>query len=202
MPSIQKFYLHAAATGDTGTLPFSGQVVSPSESGSTGPQDNRAMDATIGTSQSSLPISISHLASGDTPVDRWVSAPLATQDIAAGSWTLSFAGSRTVGGTTNVRAFLGVWRPSSGSLFGTIFDITDGSANIASTAETLGSITYGSAAGVTGVLDGDILVLEIYASSLVTDTTFTFYYDGTTESSTTSEASNLNAPAALPMSTG
>lgn len=198
--TISKFFLHAAATGDTGTLPGLSTPVSPNElsNSAVGTVTNQAIDAVIGASQTSLtPVVVN---TADQLFGRWLSNPLAAQTIAAGSWSLNFAAKRGLGNNISVLAYVGVWRPSTGALVGTIFDTNASGDTVAVslTVENTYSITVAGGGALT-VADGDVLIVELYALTISSSITLTFYYDGGTEGSVVDEASTLVAPAALSM---
>jgi hypothetical protein len=208
--TISKFYLHDAATPNTGTMPGSGNafVQSNDTTGdATGARTARAADATIGTAQTSSLIT----STANTTAQKWghrrfVSAPLAahTFAVADGSWTFSYA--RAESNTNHngqILATISSWRPSTGAFV--IFPMVSFSGTaMASTSEATDSVT-GFANSTFSTQDGDILVIEVYDSftqGMSTAYTSTFYYDGTTEASATSCASFVTPPAALTLYAG
>lgn len=197
--SISTFYLHDAVSDDMGTLPSA--TVSPLEAAfpATGSGSNKSLDENVGTSQVTLLTPCT--TTTHSIVERWLSAPLAAQTISAGTWVLDFAGKRSIGGVINLTMFVGAWRPSTGALVGTIFD-TDGvgepTAVNVQISETVFTMTVTSGGALT-VQDGDVLVIEIFGSNITSNSTLSFYYDGTTDPSTSSEATNLVPPVAISM---
>jgi len=200
----QKFYLHTATSGATGTLPGassqSGTTPSVTSSGAT---TNRTMDGTIGSSQVSQALTtLAQTGAQQNWMTRHISNPLAAQTIAAGTWTLSAALSQS-NTASAVKLELGaiyIWRPGTGTKVGNIFTPAAGSSGPASTAEAAVSAT-GSGASIT-IQNGDLLVVEVWTSNtqtMATAYTNTFFYDGTTEASSSSCASYLNAPADIPL---
>ena len=205
----QKFYLHDVTTPDLGTLPpasTSESATTPDVSAS-GSDTNRTMDGTIGTSQVGPTLaSLDSTNKQNNWFRRFCSGRLDAQTIAAGTWTIR-AAIKTSNATRShwqISAIVYVWRPTAGTKVGTIVDaVTTGIGTAADTTETDTGIATITASGSSCVLTyGDILVLEVWGSctqSLANPYTWTLYYDGTTEGSTTSNAAYLNAPANIPL---
>ncbi len=210
MATISKFYLHDAATPNTGTMPGAGNafiVVGASgdtTGDATGARTARAANDTIGVLETSSLIT----ANADTTGQSWghrrfVSAPLAAVTFAAadGNWTLSDASvesNANHNGTIDLVIYL--WRPGTGARLGTISVHPTHTVTTTKTARTATAAWSGTQA----ILDGDILVFEIsdeFIQSMGTAYTSNFYYDGTTEASTTSCASFVTPPAALTLFT-
>jgi hypothetical protein len=189
----QKFYFHDATSSDTGTLPSSVLLTGHSlDTTAATAATNRTMDGTIGSSQ----VTISLSATGGFNANwfrRFISAPLAAGSVSAANWTYSIAGKAT---TTGNSFMVGLfqWRPSTGIKIATI--IAFQSAGTLTTSEANFSTAI-SGASFTLVV-GDILVVEIYESDNTTSTD-SFFYDGTTEGSITSNAGFLNAPVDIPL---
>ena len=206
-----KFYFHDATTTDTGTLPstkLSGQTANVT---ATGASTNRAMTTSTGALQASAALTtLAQTTAQRNWFRRYVSAPLAAQTIAAGttsdSWLLALAGSESsTNSAPTFTCYLGVWRPSTGALVGTIKDLTANGISglgVTTVAEQWLGPTASTDIGTTTAVttqDGDILVIEIWAvniQAMATAYTNTLFYDGTTETSTTSAASYLQTPTA------
>lgn len=204
MATISKFYLHDAATPNTGTMPTGAFVNGADTAGdATGARTARATSDVIGSLQKSSvitanPISGSGQAWGHR---RFVSAPLAARTFASTdlNWTFSWAAAESNtnhNGLINCGIYL--WRPSTGLRVGTLF--INLFANITATATTAYSSTGTWSTGSQAILDGDLLVFEVsdqFTQSMATAYTSTFFYDGTTEASTTSNAAFVTPPAPL-----
>ena len=110
----------------------------------------------------------------------WASKPLAAQTISAQNWTLGLTGNES---STNMNAFwvatIGVWRPSTQSVVGYIYD------NIAQLGSELGTSDSGQVITVAGsavtTVDGDVLFCNVWwrgTPTMSTSFTATFKYDG------------------------
>lgn len=202
-----RLYFHAAAF-DTGSFPGNypdsdGDVqlviANPQPSfgisGADATSVNRSMTKTKGTSQTSFAIvrSATSSATQSSWVGKFISDPLENIDtIDAEVWSSQTAKMEDSGNSNWAGAFLClyVWRPSTNAKVGSSIYPATGEGGFAepSTANTqrlgIGNVTAGTGAQVTGVEDGDVLVLEVFfrkttgASSTFTDT---WFYDGTTE---------------------
>ena len=197
--SIQKFYFHdASASG--GTLPnteHSAQSATKQDATAT---TARTMTASAGSSQASATFTLNSSASAQRSWFRtFVSAPLAAQTIGAGNWQLSAAASEgNADSNLHLTCVIYAWRPSTGAVVGSLV-----SDFLASTGEPTGTnaqiaINDTTIAGTAvDILDGDVLVCEIWRDATVPGATGranTFFYDGTTEASATNCASFLLAP--------
>jgi hypothetical protein len=173
------------------------------------------MNTTIGTSQTSVALTTNAtLSAQNYYFTRFVSEELSggITSIAANTWTLNIATQQSSASarfpTTNgskVYATCYVWRPSTSSKIGDIFDGQNISAiTVSTTTEVSRHLTYTGAA-VAGVQDGDVICYEAFfqvtqtAASAFTDTVF---YDGTTVTTTnntavSSHASFLETPQTL-----
>lgn len=195
MTTISKFYLHDAASGDTGTLPTTVQTATTVVGTVAGATTARFMDGTIGASQ--VQVDQAAPSVGLWWFRQFISDPIAAQTFTgAGTITLTFSGAckSTISSRGYAyRAWVGVWRPSTGALVGTLLD-SGGTSLFTSvgTAEFAGSNAFLNGAGFT-CADGDVLVVQLYDNNaLASGQTHTLYYDGTTEASTTSNASFVN----------
>lgn len=207
MPSISKFYLHDAATADTGTLPGSSAISATAPTTTSGAvSTDRAMDGVIGSLQTSDTLNTSASTSLQKARRlKWVSSPLAAQTISAQNWTFRIAGSET---NTNSNMFfalvIAVWRPSTGALVGRIYDGPNLGAQLGTepgTSETAEAVMTVSGSAIT-VQAGDILVVEVwtyFTQSMATQYSHTIYYDGGTEGSATDQAAYVAPTTAISM---
>ena len=210
-----KFYLHATTSGlPSGTLPTDEQSsLTPDANDFEGSRTtNRLMNTTIGVSQANL----TNTSTADTNahnyyVTRFVSPVLWQGNISAQTWTVEYAAKEANAAANFPRNGAGVmyvncyiWKPSDGTKVGTILD---GNSNAdgeeAGTTQTVINFTF-SGAAVTGLTPGDaVLVFEVWAQVTQGNGTARvqdFYYDGTTENSTTNEAAFLSTPEDLQFS--
>lgn len=204
--SITKFYFHDAATSNTGTLPSGEQSASTPSVTASGGTTNRSMDGTIGVSQTSRALtSLGSTSAQPSLFGMFLSSPLAAQVIASGSWQLSMAAKEAnADANLHLCACVYIWRPGTGAIVGTrIFDspaTTSGNVTEPGTSQ-IGVTDTAISGGTVTVLDGDILVCEIWHDSTAQGSTNarleTFYYDGITEGSATNCASFLLAPAPI-----
>lgn len=111
----------------------------------------------------------------------WASKPLAAQTISAQNWTLGLQGNES---STNMNAFwvvtIGVWRPSTQSVVGYIYDATTQLGSELGTADS-GRVITVAGSEVTAV-DGDVLFCNVWwrgTPTMSTSFTCTFKYDGT-----------------------
>jgi hypothetical protein len=189
-----KFYLHDAATGDTGTLPASNATVSAKTAHQTPSLTNKSMDATIGVLQHSVALTtLANTVDQSTPIARFLSAPIAAQTIAVQTIGYHFAHQQS---NTNSNfdsvCVLAVWRPGTGTVVGRLLDsVSTGLlANGGTTSEAAGSNSQFSTA-VTSQ-DGDVLVAELWRAvtiqGMATAYTDTVFYDGTVDDSATDNA--------------
>ena len=207
MATIAKFYLHDAASPNTGTMPSTSPcaVQGLTATGDvTGATTARAADDTIGTLQkSSTATALANTTTQNWGHRRFVSSPLAARTIAAadGNWTWSYARSESAL-NHNATFFLGVWvwRPGTGAQVGTNANSARVQGTEPGTSEAVEAFTNSIGWGTTlAISDGDILVFDICVSftqsksSLFTDS---FFYDGTTEASASSCASFVAPPVA------
>jgi hypothetical protein len=160
------------------------------------------MDTTIGTAQNSLVLtSNATVLQQNYYFTRFVSQPLSgITSVTALTWTYNFAATESnasanfptssIGQPTTLTAY--VWRPGTGKV-GNILDgsttgtLTEGTAG----AERSHNATFNSTL-VSSVQDGDVICLEVFfriTQGAATSYTDTFYYDGTTV--TTSENTDV-----------
>lgn len=209
-----KFYLHDAATPNTGTMPSTSPSAwdgGPTGAGSEASGASTARDATttIGVANPDTESSITAAATSVLQRlghRRFVTRPLAAQNVSTGSLTWTFSYARSESNTNhNGDIVLGVyaWRPGSGAQVGSLIVSITG-AVMAATAETADSKTAIENGAVT-VQDGDILVFDVmskFTQGMNTAYTDQFAYDGTTEASTTTCASFIICPTTLSFFTG
>jgi hypothetical protein len=189
--SISKFYLHAAATSDTGTLPSSAQSGYTILATEANANVNKSMDASKGAAQVGSTNTSS--SGGWLFARRFLSAPLGAQTF-SGTVTMSDAGAVSSGVRTLVAGYyIGVWRPSTGAKVGDLFAANPTTGSPAwtgaggTTAEEAGSSGANSLSSV-ACLDGDILIVELYSGGVLGLTSSRVFYDGATEGSTTDNA--------------
>lgn len=210
MPTISKFYLHDAATPNTGTMP-TGAYTSSGDVTGDATNARTARDATdvVGPGQTTILFTATaNQLNQNWGWRRFVSRPLAAHTFATadGNWSFSYAALQS-NTNHNQQIFTNVyaWRPSTGAQIGTNAIRATCPINSSTTAQTAvtatGGLTWG--AGSTTIVDGDILVFEVYdnfSQGMSVAYTSTFVYDGTTEASTTDCASFIAPPAALTLS--
>jgi hypothetical protein len=195
--AVTNLHLHSATTTDTGTLPGStdnSSAKTPLQS-ATGAETNRSMDLTVnGGSVFSLAATLTRQTASQTSwMGRWCSNPLGVNvfpacdpTFTANSYLVRLAA--TISNTTGTATWWGtlyVWRPSTGAIVGTIFDVAVSSGTV-TTSETWQSNVAQKdtthTAGVTTQAD-DILVLEVFADSTesmaTTGITLTAFLNGT-----------------------
>ncbi len=209
--------MHRGTTTDTGTLPAAGVSVSatsPSQI-ATGGDTNRIADTTIGASAqtSNVLTTLANQNAQPSLILRCVSAPIGAQTIAAQLLTFGVGGSDSnTNSNFNIVPILAVWRPSTGSLVGHIWDGVGGGgggmvvgANSTTQVWSANNNTADNTTSVTSQ-DGDIIVFEWWryngVQSMSTAYTNTVFYDGTTEGSATNSATFLNFPNTITFSTG
>lgn len=198
----QKFYLHDAITSDTGTLPNAFQTA-PAVT-AVGGNVNRSMDGTIGAGPQ-ITATVAATTAQTNAFRRFLSTPLVAQTIAAANWTIGVASDTNSGFSGNapqIRIY--IWRPSTGAKVGDI--VASPSAWTGTPGDTSEAGWVGTIAGsAVTVLDGDVLVVEIYDAVIFFSTSNTdrFYYDGNVDpvdaTLATSAASYVQAPVDLPL---
>jgi hypothetical protein len=196
------FYFHDATTPDIGTLPVATTSAITPNVTATGAGTNRDMNQTLGV----LAVSPNLTTLAVTTLQRnwfrrFVSRPLAAQTLPTGRWAIegvafeaNIASNMLVWG-----AVLKVWRPSTGAVVATLLDNPQLGSVEPGTAATLITTNTTSIAGV-AVNDGDVLLVELWAANTQGGATArlnTIRYDGTTESSTATPASYLEAPGTI-----
>lgn len=193
-----KFYLHNAATSDTGTLPGAGVSVSATTPSQIVSGTNRAMNGTIGVFQASgLLTTLANTNPQPSLIHRFLSDPIAAQTIASQlvSVKLGVAESN-LNSNVHLVAIVAVWRPSDGSIVGRIWDGGGSSTAepaVAATEESQNTSLNGTTSVVAA--DGDVIVCEVWRDSTIqamaTAYTNTAFYDGTVEGSASDNAAYL-----------
>ena len=205
---IQKFYLHDKTNLVSGTLPpATTESATAYDELASDAATNRLMDMNVGSSQAALTFgSVETTSKQNDWLRRFCSSELAGQTIPAGTWTIRAAikTSDAAHSHWRISAIVYVWRPSNGTLVGRIVDaVTSGIGTQAAVSETdITEATITASGASLDVLAGDILVVEVWGTvtqSAANSYTWTLYYDGTTEGSTTTNAAFLKAPSALTM---
>ena len=133
MPTIQKFYLHDAASDDPGTLPSGTNVSAQTPTSTPFTVANKKMHDVIGATQASIAAATqANTNLQRIKIGRWLSAPLAAQTIASGTWSWRLAGAETNAASNMFFSIcIAIWRPSTGAIVGRFFDhpqsgLTDG----------------------------------------------------------------------------
>jgi len=209
-----KLYLHNATSTVSGTLPSTVQssLGTPAVS-SDATTVNRSMDTTIGTAQTSKALtSLAQTAAQVIYFTRFCSAPLNQTSIAANTWNWVAATSEasTTGNfpAANARNVVYVWRPSSGTKVGNIFDGAGNNPGAGTTTERAVVSTFSGSALTVQV--GDIICCELVftvSQSTAVARTMTVFYDGTAETNTdgtitSNQASYINTPETISFGAG
>ena len=208
-----KLYLHASTSVPSGTLPTTEQSALTSVNDFEANQaTNRVMNTSIGASQTSLAnASQADTNANDYYIARWVSPIIWQGTISANTWDYKCAMQesnananfpRNGAGALYVNCY--VWNLRTGTKTGTILDgATAADGEEAGTSETLIECTFTGAA-VSGIESGQcVIVFEAWARTTQgngTSRTQTFYFDGTTESSTSTNAAFIGTPENLQFS--
>lgn len=197
-----KFYMHNATSTDTGTLPTGFGLVNGTASAVnvSGADTNRVADTTIGASQASgVLTTLANTSSQTSLIRRFLSAPLAAQTIAQQAVDSSAAWAESsLNSDFQPTAAVTLWRPGTGAVVGLVKSWSWGEPG---TAEAWAVEASGGNSSAQTALDGDILVFEFYRGSgvqgMATAYTNSFFYDGTTEGSSTTAASFVTFPNTL-----
>lgn len=192
-----RFYLHAATSTDTGTLPGATANDGTPDVTAAGASTNRAMTTTIGTAQTSIAVTTkAQTAQQSNWFGRWLSPPLQGQSYSAQLTLNCGASVSNASSPLEFAPSLYLWRPSTGQKIGATL-VTGRAALGYGTTTSLTEVNYpGAASGIFyfDAQDGDILVLEVWGvvtQTMATAYTNTFFYDGTTVGSATSNAANI-----------
>lgn len=191
-----RLYFHNATSGLSGTFPAGEQSAATANVTATGAATMRVMNLNIGTGQTSVNITTSASTNVRNNFLRtFVSPPLVgNQVVGGGSMILNAADQES---STNANFWINslnvyVWRPSSGTLVGTIRDaIGSGTSLGGSEPSTSNSMQVTHITGITtsavNALNGDVVICEIWTrttQSQATAYTCIFQYDGTTINTT------------------
>jgi hypothetical protein len=200
-------YFHAATSTVGGTLPSASQSgLTFTGSGGDAQTVNRSMSPVIGTSQTSIAkTSAASTSASSYYFTKFISPPLEAQTIAGATWTFQFAAEENNAAANfpvaaassalpNVCCY--VWRPSTGAVVNNILlGASTATYKEAGTTETAITGTFAGSSVV--ALAGDVIVMEIVFTTTqggATARTDTFFYDGTTAASTSSNAAFLSNP--------
>jgi uncharacterized protein (UPF0147 family) len=192
---LQKFYLHDATTTDSGTLPGASTTASLGPLGNaTGATVNRSMDGSIGSLEKSVGVSFNSNLNVYW-LRRFLSTPLAAGSYPSADWELHFGASDVSSSADLFWGSLVLYRPSTGAVVTRIIDFLGGTGVIWGAKAFITEIKTGSSFDA---IDGDILIFEPWVQQSAGATQPIFYYDGTTEGSSSS-ASYLLAPFQITM---
>ncbi len=195
--AIFNFYFHDATATVVGTAPGSTTLSASTPTvTATGASTNRAMNGTIGVAQTSVVGTCNATTSAQSQwLRRYVSPPLVGGTMQSTATPTIFAGAAESNTNSNfsVTQVLAIWRPTTGAIVGRLCDLS-GTGAVSTTTEA--AINWGPTLSTLTWLDGDLLVAEIWrastAQSMSTAYTNTFFYDGTSATSATSNAANLD----------
>lgn len=212
MATIAKFYLHDAASPNTGIMPSNSPIAwfQTATGDATGATTARDATDVIGTANPDIESTIT--SNADTNTQNWghrrfVSRPLAAQSIPFNtpiSWHFSYARTESnLNHNQSIRCQVYAWRPSTGARVGsasTNIVEFDGAEPTVAAAEQVENITGLIGSVSLSIQNGDILVFDVgtvFTQGMATAYTESFAYDGTTEASTTTCASFVTPPSAL-----
>lgn len=208
-----KLYFHVDNATDLGTSPPSTKrtgLTIDAYMGSAETQ-NLACDETAGPSQDfAAGSSVSTTATQTMYGQRFFSPPLAAQTIGGSSQTITInvanqQSNAAMNFGTEIRVHVGVWRPSTNSFLGpgpssdyiNALSITSGLAEPGAAGSE--RVNHGTATFTPNsftVEEGDRLCIEViwrFTQGMSTSYTGTFYYDGTTENTTTNSVVSNHA---------
>lgn len=206
-----KLYLHATTNDQSGTYPTGVRNGSPSNPYTLGTAATlKKMNTTIGASQTSVTG-----ASAANSINQqsafcgwWTSPPLnGAQTVGGGgNMTLNFACAESNtnmnllsggGNLDEVRVYVYVWRPSTNSAVGDVVTAGDKNTGLSEPAsagtETSENTSTALTTSAVNAQDGDVIVVELYMlhiQGMATSYNATFYFDGTTE--TTSSGTTVS----------
>jgi hypothetical protein len=134
---------------------------------------------------------------------RFTTSPLATQTIAANTWTVGLGTKYSTSSASERLAFcLFVWRPGAGTVVGRLYDAVTGLGAAWLTSEAGQVVTFSGSS--LAILDGDLLSLELYETHTATSTTVrtaNVYLEGATAptqgTATADAAGYLSTPQTL-----
>lgn len=194
-----KFYLHAAASADTGSLPGAGGLQSDGDKSGSDANVNKDMNVDKSNAQASTSIvSLGTVSGQNLRLARFLSRPISSNQTIPAQDIRLHIGAKQSGAGANVRpAFqLFVWRPSNGTKVGNLV-LGPKDANAITGTTEVNAITGSATSSALAVLSGDIFVLELWVNAAQADTatyTDTLYFDGAFEDSIASNAAFLYFP--------
>ena len=208
-----RLYFHAAASGQSGTLPSAEQSATYTETAHFDAQTvNKSMTTSAGTSVASLTRAPPATSAQTYYVTKFISPPIYQTSVAANTWVYGFGTSESStshnfpvsGNNAAVAIHIYVWRPSNGSYVGAIRDgTTAGTVDEGGTGNRFHVVNVTGSA-VNNVQNGDVIIVEIWfqCTSSVTTGTIGWYYDGATDyaenaTSATDPASYIETPETL-----
>jgi hypothetical protein len=191
-----KFYLrNASATGTVPTATLSATAPTQSALATNG---WKSMSLSTGSGQTSKAITtLAQTAAQSAAIVAFCSDPIAAQSIVSQKINYSFGASESNSNSDFFVCFgVYLWRPSTTSIVTRIYDQQPGSEP--GTSQTVMAATPISFITPATSQDGDILVCELWRSNNTQNMgnayTNTYFYDGTTEGSTSNCASFINFP--------
>lgn len=184
-----KLYFHNATNALSGTFP-TGEQASWTKDGASGSDTLKTMNRIIGSAVASLSVSTGGSSTVYEFFGFFCSPPLASaQTVGGGSITFNAAERKNNGAASLIIDSLNiyVWRPSTGTLVGTIRQGQDlgGTTPTAVNSTQVTHIT-GITSSAVSAAAGDVVICEVWTRYTTgsNPNTATFYYDGTTENTT------------------
>jgi hypothetical protein len=188
-----KLYFRDTANSGSGTFPSGEQASLTSSYAGSKNGTLRTLSTTIGTTQtSSTGTTVAQTITAQTPfMAYFCSPPIDANVTISGTFgiNIAVAESNTNVNLTSFHPHIYVWRPSTNALVGTLYPTTTELffTEPAASTETVANFT--NIINVTSVsaLVGDVIICEIWfkhVQGMATSYTTTFYYDGTTENTT------------------
>ena len=189
-----KLYLHDAANALSGTFPTGEQAGVAASQTATGANTLRTMNTTIGAGQTSVTVASTGTTAQQQTFYRFFCSPqLAAQTFSANSVSVTFncADAQSNAAMNHFVDYfvIYVWRPSTGSMVGILFEGAGTNATeptSTNTEQVSVSSRTNDNDGVTAQA-GDVLICEAWAQftqGMNSSYNGTFYYDGTTENTT------------------
>lgn len=206
---MTRLYFHNAVSGITGTLPNAEQSAKTSAANFESPANNRSMDSTIGTAQTSLSfVNTSTRSNATIYVTKFISPNLNQTSIAANTWTWNFAAQNTntvlddfptYSSNDRVPMCCYVWRPSTGAKVSNIFDgdASNTYRDVAGWDQTTERSEHGTFTGSSVTCQvNDVIVMEMWCiihATSASSSTAVIFYDGTTVTSSSDTAVSNHA---------
>lgn len=195
-------YFHDAANALTGTFPTNTQSATVPTVTATGATTLRTMDTSVGAAQASRAVTTAAATAQTAFMAYFCSNTLnLPQTVGGGSMVLNGAEAESSNSANFwINAInIYVWRPSSGTKVGTILDSAGtslgGTEPTSTNSEQVTHIT-GIATSAVSALGGDVIICEVWVAFTQQNTnqyTGTFYYDGTTVTTTENAAVSNHA---------